>query len=456
MTIASAITAAQGRVAAAYTAVDNKGGMMPETQNLSNLPAAIESIPSGGGTEITAKNLSGDYIMEGEKVYFHEKRYQPLEAITVAGTFMNGHIINPNGRLVHYYNAMYLIDSANTCTKTYNVNYIMSLQGIQYDERGNVYMGKYKMVDDCTTLVIHEAGTDSTTDMCYLQDDYVKDFKSDTTYSTFNLYKVNENFDVFKKWEVTCPDSRPSTQRVVIIGDHLYFSNLAGSISHKVGVIDYTAGSITLDTEASGKFVLYATKDNKLAIVATTASQNGDVKGVSLVSVNNDYTLGSAFSSSNAELNTLLALTGNLDLVYNRNTGVLTICTANTDGNWGVFKYNGTDFDTVTIDLGTPTYESYQYITLSQDMTKLQMGRFLYKLAQTNDGSYEAVAFSKFGDEGIYTGIAKTSGGYGENITVETAISAINYTLAYDKSSTILNNSTFITPDGTEVWYGSL
>ena len=45
MSIASAITAAQGRVANAYTAVSNKGGTLPATQNLSNLPTAINSIP---------------------------------------------------------------------------------------------------------------------------------------------------------------------------------------------------------------------------------------------------------------------------------------------------------------------------------------------------------------------------------------------------------------------------
>jgi len=47
MSIASAITAAQGRVADAYTAISNKGGTLPATQNLSNMPTAIASIPSG-------------------------------------------------------------------------------------------------------------------------------------------------------------------------------------------------------------------------------------------------------------------------------------------------------------------------------------------------------------------------------------------------------------------------
>lgn len=45
MTIATAITNAQNKVAAAYSSVNIMGGTMPATQNLSNLPTAIESIP---------------------------------------------------------------------------------------------------------------------------------------------------------------------------------------------------------------------------------------------------------------------------------------------------------------------------------------------------------------------------------------------------------------------------
>lgn len=68
MSIASAITAAQGRVANAYTAVSNKGGTLPATQNLTNLPTAITSIPSGADI-ITAVNNTGASISEGDKVW---------------------------------------------------------------------------------------------------------------------------------------------------------------------------------------------------------------------------------------------------------------------------------------------------------------------------------------------------------------------------------------------------
>ena len=52
MSIQTAIQNAQQKVANAYTAISEKGGKLPATQNLSNLPAAIESISGGGGSFI--------------------------------------------------------------------------------------------------------------------------------------------------------------------------------------------------------------------------------------------------------------------------------------------------------------------------------------------------------------------------------------------------------------------
>ncbi len=52
MSIATAIQAAQQKVADAYTAASAKGATMPATQNLSNLATTISTI-SGGGVDIT-------------------------------------------------------------------------------------------------------------------------------------------------------------------------------------------------------------------------------------------------------------------------------------------------------------------------------------------------------------------------------------------------------------------
>jgi len=47
MSIASAIVAKQQQVADAYTAISNKGGTLPQTQDMTNMATAIASIPSG-------------------------------------------------------------------------------------------------------------------------------------------------------------------------------------------------------------------------------------------------------------------------------------------------------------------------------------------------------------------------------------------------------------------------
>ena len=52
MSIATAIQTAQQRVAAAYDKIQEKGGILPEPQNLANIPDAIDSIPSGNVNEL--------------------------------------------------------------------------------------------------------------------------------------------------------------------------------------------------------------------------------------------------------------------------------------------------------------------------------------------------------------------------------------------------------------------
>ena len=75
MTIASAITAAQGRVANAYTAVNDMGGTIPATQNLANLPTAIRSIS-------TVNNQNKTFTTNG--TYTADTGYTGLGTVTVA------------------------------------------------------------------------------------------------------------------------------------------------------------------------------------------------------------------------------------------------------------------------------------------------------------------------------------------------------------------------------------
>lgn len=58
MSIATAITNAQTKVSDAYTACNNKGATMPQTQDLSNLATCISSIQTGGGGSANLTTLN--------------------------------------------------------------------------------------------------------------------------------------------------------------------------------------------------------------------------------------------------------------------------------------------------------------------------------------------------------------------------------------------------------------
>lgn len=64
MTISSELTKLNTNMQNAYTAVNGKGGTLPQAQNMDNLATAISSIPSGGGSsevvEVTFKSNIGN------------------------------------------------------------------------------------------------------------------------------------------------------------------------------------------------------------------------------------------------------------------------------------------------------------------------------------------------------------------------------------------------------------
>lgn len=74
-TIKAAILALKSRIADAYTAISNKGGTLPETQDSANLATAIASIPSGSSVKVklasalTFNNLKYEDMGETQIVY---------------------------------------------------------------------------------------------------------------------------------------------------------------------------------------------------------------------------------------------------------------------------------------------------------------------------------------------------------------------------------------------------
>ncbi len=80
MSVETSIKNAQQKVAAAYTAVSNKGGTLPATRNLANLPSAITSI-SGGGGGTTINNQDKTITVNGS--YTADAGYTGLGTVTV-------------------------------------------------------------------------------------------------------------------------------------------------------------------------------------------------------------------------------------------------------------------------------------------------------------------------------------------------------------------------------------
>ena len=107
MSIASAITAAQGKVSNAYTAVSNKGGTLPATQNLTNLSTAINSIQTGSTPVITSLSVTPTTSAQTISVPTGTDGFSPvyvsavdntIDANIVAGNIKNGvSILGVNG-----------------------------------------------------------------------------------------------------------------------------------------------------------------------------------------------------------------------------------------------------------------------------------------------------------------------------------------------------------------------
>lgn len=95
MSIATAIQNAQQKVANAYTAVSNKGGTLPDTQNLSNLPAAINSITSGGNNQ--TKTFTASATSATVSTVTPDSGYDGLSSVTVDLSYIEDTLSTING-----------------------------------------------------------------------------------------------------------------------------------------------------------------------------------------------------------------------------------------------------------------------------------------------------------------------------------------------------------------------
>jgi hypothetical protein len=144
-TLKQAIQALKARVADAFAAIEAKGGTLPATQDSANLPAAIASIPSGGGeTEVFTVQIP---VLENDAICDLSGVMMQIFPAGGAPTF-NGYVTYPNrinvvGIRTRVLNCLNLINKSEVkkfwfldATVTGTTNYIRGTDVKSYDLSG--------------------------------------------------------------------------------------------------------------------------------------------------------------------------------------------------------------------------------------------------------------------------------------------------------------------------------
>ena len=416
MTIASEITRINGNIAAAYTALSNKGATMPATQNSANLATTVASIPAGGGDTVTAVNYTGSAIAVGDKVWLNKKANVSASSVAVSTSSSSYvYVIEPTGNSVYYSTYKYDISAGTSTSGQANAGVNLGTYPHYYDEYNNIFVYNY---------MINASGSTQTT-LYYTQGNYAAGNREDI--HRFHLYRIDKenNFAITKDWTVYSTSGNSYTSSVIcVIGDKMYYSEQTGGYK-LIATLDENASQINTSGRSDEYYVVHSTLDDKLAICTTMSSspQNG-WGSIKLVSVNNDYTLGNEFVSANSDLNNLLSLSP-VYFSFNRVTGILCISRYDSVTNYGVFKYENGDFTTISINLSNTSGQSwkgYLFMTASTDLSKIQFGNLLFTLEQTADGTYKAIPYTYAMGSQTLTGVANEAAANGASFEATTIV----------------------------------
>ena len=150
-TIKQAILALKSRVADAFAAVEAKGGTLPATQDSANLPSAIASIPSGGGTGLF-DNMAQYGVSQGMIDAINLSMYgRDLDASLPIGYKKNVPFVvceasGGKSQFENYSNMKYLFLTSGSM-KMYlsfylcrSLQYIVFAPEVQLDMRGSDYL----------------------------------------------------------------------------------------------------------------------------------------------------------------------------------------------------------------------------------------------------------------------------------------------------------------------------
>lgn len=381
MSIATAITAAQGRVANAYTAVSNKGGTLPATQNLTNLPDAINSIP--GGDTITATNISSAAISSGDKVWIetfsgHESGqvgngasvFYPMVKTGKVGYSGNVYQINSlkDSDFTQLYSAGYYYNTKSTVyLQPYGKNPVLIDGGAYYTSLGDSSSSSIRSFDLYNENISNNWSVGSDGYIWVAGYHIIRGINPNTlsidyTYNNINKastslpYVKSGNYFILAKFRTSDPQ-------------WTYVYNLEST--------QQTDWTISGDTDVQNVCGAFAVTDSLFIVPYKTysrssaptlySSQSADysIDGVALMEVNstNKTVVFKTTSLTGDIANWSNGVSGNIFVTYNANNKILCLCQAfSSSPNYSLFKYENGSWTSLSLDL-TGVLPSGNYFT---------------------------------------------------------------------------------------------
>lgn len=374
---------------------------------------------SGEVDNISAVNQTGAAITTGDKVFVKKNAAIGGSKKEIGNNVITG-LINPAGTKVYYVGHIYDIASTVISTTTFDVDWRKQNQPVRYDSQGNLLVGTYLLKE----AVIDLGKTIN-------QENYATEslYAGSTNRTTIAAYKINSDYETIKTFTVSESSGGNIGYYpiVTVIGNKMYVSGKSSPntnvvySSHFVGTIDDTADTITLSSRTDNYVVEYTTGDNAIAICTTSICTDSECKGFKFICVDSNYNLGEQFLTNNSDLAQLQGLTVNI--IFNRNTGILCVGGIEADNYYGIFKYENGDFTTVAINLTDFTAKQEdKIVSICNDFSKLQIGRYMYTLQQTSDDGYKAINYQPQMGSDVLSGFALNDAEIGASFNVKTIL----------------------------------
>lgn len=431
-TIADKLSLLQNTKECIRQAIIDKGVEVSEADTFASYPEKIAAISSGGGDVVTAVNHSGAEIKGGQKVWLNKDA--PVSQSCVqwgnAGGFGSGGwqqlLMDMNGKVVmySYYPHLYVRNNRTGEVTNYSsssgdyYNWCNSVCDYGYpmrcDDNGNVFVRNWKIDEHSTASV----------GMTMLSNGYAT--STAVSNSRISVYRLNDKYEVEKTFVFVRPSGGNGNINCVVKGDYFYYmENPSNFKNYFYGKFDDNLEEITMANVTSVTSLSYGlipadfTKDNNLLVCFVNDSSGLPYYGIRFYQV--DEGRFTSFTSSNGVLNSISG--EKIFGTFNRQSGVLAVCTNNT--GYYVFKYDQSlgDFRTVDLVLEGDIQFPYSYNTFSIDtnMEYCQYGNNIFTLAKVGSDKYLAKLYSNAMGEDTLTGVANSSADIGaefEAITI--------------------------------------